>query len=412
MSNGSTILSRTYLQYQEERHVLSSNLGMKGAYGADGSEIKFSTVVTGSASGGSVISGIKATRSNTTSLQGAIVSTDDMPNSNFAISGGDGFAIVQRKDGQGIAYTNLTDFVQKSDGTYENSAGNKLMGIKYKDNGTLPSVLLNNIEVVKISNTSSKPIQTTKIDVSMRIPPSPGAINPTFEAQVYGSLGVSHTVTCTLTKTGAGTWNLTPAVTGGAITNPVAPIPVTFDNQGRLATVGGVVSGDAALTLDFSASGEANNQVVTLKLGTPGEHGGLVQVGDSALIFSITPDGAPASDALTNSFDQQGVVSTLFKNGAQPQKKYQIVLATFQDASGLDNIAGTAKVQTIASGVPSFQLPGQGSAGIVEPKHGRLSNINGTSTMVKLMETSTDTSIVLSAMSTSFEADKEFTRKI
>ncbi|MDP3533175.1 MAG: flagellar hook-basal body complex protein [Alphaproteobacteria bacterium] len=413
MSTASVSLSNTFLKLQEMRDGESANLGLKGAYGTDGTEIKFSTIVTGSASGGSVVSGIKATRSNTTSTQGAIVSTDDMPNSNFAVSGGDGLAIVQRKDGEGVAYTNLTDFVQKADGTYENSAGNKLLGIKYNDDGTLPSVISTNLEIVKITNNSSRPIPSTKVDVSMRIPPNlgVGVANPKFEAQVYGSLGIAHTITCTLTKTGAGAWNLTPVVTGGAVTSPV-PIAVTFNNDGTLATVGGAASGDAALTLDFSAGGETNNQVVTLKLGTPGESKGLVQVGDTALVFSITPDGAPASDALTNSFDQQGVISTLFKNGTQPRKQYQIVLAKFPDSNELDNIAGTAKIQTTKSGFPSFQIPGQGSVGILEPKHLKQSNVDSTATLVKLMTTATDASLVLSAMSTSFDADKEFTKRL
>lgn len=411
MSVASTTLSNTFLKLQEMRDGESANLGLKNAYGTDGSEIKFSTIVTGSASGGSVVSGIKATRSNTTSIQGGIVSTDDMPNSNFAVSGGDGLAIVQRKDGEGIAYTNLTDFIQKADGTYENSAGNKLMGIKYNADGTLPSVISTNLEVIKITNTSAKPIPTTKVDVSMRIPPNPVGPDPKFEAQVYGSLGIAHTITCTLTKTGAGIWNLAPVVTGGAVTSPV-PIPVTFNNDGTLATVGGVASGDAALTLDFSIGGETNAQIITLKLGTPGESKGLMQVGDTALTFSITPDGAPASDALTNVFDQQGVISTLFKNGTQPQKQFQIVLAKFLDSNELDNIAGTAKIQTTKSGFPSFQIPGQGSVGILEPKHLKQSNVDGTGTLVKLMTAATDQSLVLSAMSTSFDADKEFTKRL
>lgn len=412
MSLASTILSATFQALQSQREMQSGNLALMNADGSDGTKTSFTTSVT-AGFGGSFVTGVTATTTNTADIHGAIYSDKTMPNSNFAITG-NGYAIVRDPKGN-VVYTRLTDFTQQADGTYANSAGNKLMGMKFNPDGTLPTggAILNNLQLIQINTDNSIPVPTSNVGVNMRIPPNPAlGQNPTFETQIYGSLGIVHTLTCTFAKTGTNAWTVTPAITGGNITAPVAPIPITFNNNGTLATVNGNPTGTAVLTFDFSAGGESNVQNINLNLGTPGISNGLMQVGAFVVTYGITPDGAPVNDALTNTFNAQGVVSTVFKNSTRPQEQFQIVLANFMDPNALDNGDGTTKLQTLASGPPSFQVPGQGNVGVLAPQSLMQSNVDSTAQLVDVMGTSTTASLVLAALSQSIEGDKEFAKRM
>jgi flagellar hook protein FlgE len=411
MTGATDILSGAYLVGLKERDNIAANLGMMNADGADGVKSSFTTTVSGS-----LVTGINIETRKTTDTKGSIYSTADMPDSYFAVSGGDGLAIINRKDGKGIAYTNLMDFKLQSDGTYENSAGNKLMGIKFNPDGTLPAggAIRDNLTIVKLDILNSKPTPTSKIDVSMRIPAIAPAQNPAFTAQIYDTLGIAHTVTGTFTRTGANAWQLNAAVTNGVITAPGGggPTNITFNNDGTLATIGGAATGTLNFTFDFSAGGATNNQAVALNLGTPGQALGLVQAGEYAVTYNITPDGSRASDPLNNSFDKTGIISTVFKEANQPQKRYQIVLAKFDNPNGLDDIAGTGKVQSITSGEPSFQIPGLGNAGVLEPKHLTKSNIERISEMLALTHNATGGGFLVAAIAQSNDVENEFKSRI
>lgn len=411
MAEAARILSGAYLVNLQERGNTAANLGMMNADGADGVRSAFTTTVSGN-----LITGVNLETRKTTDTKGEIYSSGDMPDSYFAVSGGDGLAIVERKDGKGVAYTNLTDFKLQSDGTYENSAGNRLMGIRLNPNGTMPAggVIRDNLSVVKLDTLNSKPTPSSKIDVSMRIPAIAPAINPTFTAQIYDSLGIAHTVTYTLNRTGPNAWQLNAAVTNGNITAPAGggPTNITFNNDGTLATIGGAATGTLAFTFDFSAGGATNNQQVNLNLGTPGQSKGLVQAGEYAVTYNITPDGTRASDPLNNSFDKTGLISTVFKEANAPMPRYQIVIAKFANPNALDDIAGTAKTQSISSGEPSFQVPGQGNAGILEPKHLSKSNIQRIAEMLSLTENATTGGFMVAALAQSNKVDDEFKSRI
>lgn len=390
------------------RDVSATTLGLTDADGTTGIKNAFLTSVTNG-----MVTGVTQVSVKTTNVKGSIYATPDMPNSYFATSGSNDYAIVKRSDGSGIAYTNKTDFSKNAKGQFENSAGDLLMGIPFNPDGTLPPIISSNLQVVTLGNISSKPTPTSRIDVAMRIPASKiVGTTEVFTAQIYDSLGVPHTATYTLTKTAANAWNLTAAVTGGNITNPAGAVAVTFNNDGTLATIGGAAIGTQAYTFDFSAGGANNAQAVSLNLGTPGQANGLVQAGDTSVTFSVVPDGSQASQALSDNFASSGIISSTFVNGIAPIPRFQIILGVFPNPNGLHDVKGTAKLATTESGPVSLQIPGQGNAGVLAPGSLTKSNVDRTRAMLDLTTNATTVSYLGAALSQSFDVEKGLIQRL
>ncbi len=65
-------------------------------------------------------------------------------------------------------------------------------------------------------------------------------------------------------------------------------------------------------------------------------------------------------------------------------------------------------MQSIASGEPGFQIPGQGNAGILEPKHLTKSNIERISEMLALTSNATGGGFLVAPIAQSNDVENEF----
>lgn len=83
-------------------------------------------------------------------------------------------------------------------------------------------------------------------------------------------------------------------------------------------------------------------------------------------VITASQNGAGPNQRVGIGIDEEGRVHARFANGYR-QNLYQIPLATFTNAEGLNDISGTAFEETNESGVPSISAPGTGGAGILSP---------------------------------------------
>jgi flagellar hook protein FlgE len=183
------------------------------------------------------------------------------------------------------------------------------------------------------------------------------------------SLGVSHTIGQTWTKTAANTWSLAladPTLTsGGTTSGAISPstVDVTFDSSGVLASTN---PSPVSLSVTGLTTGAAASNI-TLNLGTVGKTDGVTQFASTSTTPGIenptfTQDGALYGQVTGVTIDGKGLITASFDNGVK-LPVYQIPIATFANASGLTSVSGTVYSQNQAAGNVSLRMPGDGGAG-------------------------------------------------
>src|SRR6266446_5824195 len=153
---------------------------------------------------------------------------------------GDGFFIVQTAAG-GIEYTRGGNFQVNTKGNLTTATRDELLGWTI-NNGVLDT----NLPVGPISvpvGSLAPPIATTttSVDLNLNAAASAGPPPDTFSTsvQVYDSLGISHIVTFTFTKTTtANQWTFSAGLPAGDTTVPGTPVTgtLTFDQFGQLTS--------------------------------------------------------------------------------------------------------------------------------------------------------------------------------
>ncbi len=262
-----------------------------------------------------------------TFTQGSVQSTG-VP-TDVAIQGG-GFFIVQ-KDGVS-SYTRAGDFSVDANNFLVTSEGQQVMGYP-----AVNGVVNNGTAVQPLqlgAGSISPPVATGNLQVQTNLDAG-AAVNDTFSTPVtiFDSLGNSHILTLTFTKTSANNWNyslsvpsadLNPTLVGGVPTPQtgiLASGPLAFDGNGMLVgtaagtagapaftgtgtgTITGVAAGAASVAetitmtaidaTHFSVTGSASGAIGTATVGTPFSSG---QIG-----FTINAGGTPfaAGDQFT-----------------------------------------------------------------------------------------------------------------
>jgi flagellar hook protein FlgE len=180
---------------------------------------------------------------------------------------------------------------------------------------------------------------------------------------VYDSLGVSHSVVLTFTKTANNAWDWEASIDGVA-NNGVANLgSLTFDDKGQFNTI----TGD---TITVQASGGA--QAATIKL----DLSALTQLAATTDAALSSQDGLEAGslsgfDVISNT----GEVLGLYSNGMK-QVVGQLAIAKFINPSGLVRAGMNLYDKGLNSGEPEIGIAGSGSRGTVTSGYLEASNVD------------------------------------
>jgi flagellar hook protein FlgE len=184
--------------------------------------------------------------------------------------------------------------------------------------------------------------------------------------QVFDSQSTSRALTVTFTKTAINEYSASATVSGGTAT--AAATPITFDLNGFLA-------GPATLNVDLTGIPGADNQTITLQLGTPGQSTGLTQFGSSSTATAVTQDGSGSGTLTAVSFDANGTLQGIFSNGRSVPIA-QLAIADFTNDAGLLRDGNNYFISSVASGEALLGEANTGGRGVVQGSSLEGSNVD------------------------------------
>ncbi|HEY3266000.1 MAG TPA: flagellar hook protein FlgE [Armatimonadota bacterium] len=185
--------------------------------------------------------------------------------------------------------------------------------------------------------------------------------------KIYDSLGTSHTLQVSFTKTAnPGEWTYTATSPDGTF-GATGTGTVTFDTNGKITG-----SGVLPTTMTLTAPGGANATIpIDLNVANLSSLSGNGQ----STITPTAQNGLPLGTLTGYSIDTSGIVSGAFSNG-MTQAIAQISVANFTNPNGLEKLGGNVFGQSANSGLPQAGTPMSGGRGKLTANNLEMSNVD------------------------------------
>ncbi len=311
--------------------------------------------------------GTKVSGTATNFLQGSMSTT---ANSTDMALQGNGFFVVQQGGVQSL--TRAGNFQLDSVGNLTTASGQQVMG--YPSAG---GVIDTNAALVPLSvpvgvNEAAQATQNFSVTANLNAAATTGTA-VTTPVTIYDSLGDSHALTVTYTKTGSNTWDYAVTLPSGDATGtPVNNTgTLTFDSAGKLVTPAANVSGiqfpglaDGASDLSFNWNLYKSTGVAT-----------IAQSIAASSATASSQDGFASGTYQSFTVDSSGVISASFSNG-HTANIGQVAVASVTNAEGLTKVGNNNYMTTSASGAASIGVAGAGGRGTIEDSALEQSNVD------------------------------------
>lgn len=360
--------------------VIGNNLANLNTIGFKGSAVAFQDLVSQSVSGSGTNPaqvGLGVTMGSVSPVfsQGAIEASRDA--TNVAIQGG-GFFVV--RDASGLSYTRAGNFSFDSTGRLVTADGLRVQGWTTTDPATgRISVTAQPGDIAVPPGVLRAPVPTTEFRTVSNLNAA-AAVNDTFASsvEIIDSLGKSHAMTITYTKTGAGAWSVKMEVPGADVAGGTAGTPftvaagaLTFDAQGALATFtptapaagGGTAPAIADVTFTTPAwTNGAAASALTFDLVDVAGTATLSGFAAPSATSSISQNGSSAGMIENVSVSADGTILATFGAG-QTVAVGQLALASFNNTKGLVKLGANRFGESQAAGLPNIGTAGTGGRG-------------------------------------------------
>ncbi len=311
--------------------------------------------------------------------------SEDMTNGTIASTGidsnmamdGAGYFVTSNPAGA-LTYTRAGDFTTNSNGQLTSLDGNLVMGYPavngvVSTNSSLQPIKVGQGTTVPASATSSFSL-TTNLDSSAAV----GTQYSPTPVSIYDSLGGSHLLSITFTKTGTNTWSYGASVPsadlqgGTGSTTSLGSGTLTFDNSGTLTSP----TGNLALQPVGPFSDGAAAMTPTWNLADSSTSGPLIsQTASANNTSAYKQDGFAAGTLSSFSVLSDGTVQGTFSNG-ENRALGQVAVATFANPQGL-RLTGDNKYQiTTSSGQAVIGAAGSGGRGTIKGASVEQSNVD------------------------------------
>jgi flagellar hook protein FlgE len=278
---------------------------------------------------------------------------------------GDGFFVVKTASGA-TEYTRGGNFKVNSRGNLTTATEEELQG------WTINNGILNtNAPVGPITvpvGSLAPPQATTSVSVDLNLDAAASAGPPpdsfSTPVEIYDSLGTSHIITFTFTKSSTpNQWNYSVALPASEATPPATPVTgtLTFDNTGRLISP---TPADPAPELKVTG---LNNGAADLDItwnlfdnGTPR----ITQFAQTSAASANSQNGSPAANLVSVGLADGGRILAKYSNGQQTVVG-QLALATIRNPESLIAVGNSNYQLSALSASPAVGLPGTGGRGQV-----------------------------------------------
>jgi flagellar hook protein FlgE len=360
-------------------NVIGNNLSNINTIGFKASSVTFMDLVSQTTGGSSINPmqvglGVVTGSMSPIFNQGAIESTGEPTN---AAIQGSGFFVVKGPDGAQF-YTRAGNFSLNNEGVLISPDGYKVQGWSAVDPATGHIVTTGApADIIVPAGVLRDPVQTTQINLQSNLD-SGASVGDTFDTpiQIFDSLGESHIMTATFTKTAAGwDWNMT--VPGDEVA-PASLVPVsvasgtmTFDGFGQVATfapAGPATGGGAAPAITdvtFNAPAWANGATASAITWDLVDDNNVVQLtgfASPSATASKSQNGAAAGKIDNISITVDGSIVATFGAG-QTVSIAKIAIANFNNPKGLVKMGSNRFGESQASGIPNIGEAGTGGRG-------------------------------------------------
>ncbi len=355
---GNNLANMNTTAFKSSKSSFAELIGALGDVGTNGNPIQVGL--------GSTIAGVTPTLT-----QGSIAYTG---RSGDAAINGTGFFVVETPGG-GQGFTRAGNFSFSPTGEFISSDGYRVLGYGATNGVVDTSGTL--VPIVVSGSNSLAPNATTDFSITANLDAdTPAADTFATGVQIYDSLGGSHLVTVTFTRTAAGwDWAATiPAVdTGGVAGDPPTQVgngSITFDENGVLTPPAAVPT----LTIAGLANGAAD-MTVNFNMVDPSGVGLLTGYAATSATTATTQNGYSAGQLRGFSIDSKGIITGVYDNGLS-QALAQLALASFPNAEGLQKYKGNTFVAIGSSGEPSIGAAGAGGRGTISGSALEQSNVD------------------------------------
>src|SRR5215471_208661 len=301
--------------------VISNNLANLNTTGYKASDAQFQDLMAsemGAGSGASQIGmGVAPVRVERSFTQGSIQSTGGATD---AAIQGDGFFVVRDSNNQ-MLFTRAGNFKVDSDGNLVTISGDKVQGWSAVGGTVNPNGPIGNVTVPTNSAIPATP--TTKMTLNLNLDASAqtGTTAATFGApiQVVDSLGATHTLTATFTKTGANTWKYSVTIPqadlASTTTTPLATGTLTFDSTGKLTSP---AASDPPVSVQITGLADsAADMTVNWSLFDNNGSGLLTQFAQASSLAGTDQDGAASGQITKIGMQDGGLIIATYSNGQQ-----------------------------------------------------------------------------------------------
>ncbi|HEY3598451.1 MAG TPA: flagellar hook protein FlgE [Paraburkholderia sp.] len=320
--------------------------------------------------------------------QGQVTTTDVA--TDIAING-NGFFQMQNANGT-VTYSRNGQFTPDKNGFLVDAEGNKVMGFVANAQGVLQTA---QTVPIQIPTTQLAPVPTTTITAGINLnaqatAPTVAPFDPTNQnsftfttgVPTFDSLGGSTTVNLFFVKgAAAGSWEVFSNTPGGT---PTDLGTMQFDQSGNLtatttpppastptATVG-------QFTLPLTNTDGAANQNITVDVST------ATQFGGANGITNLGQNGFGTATLAAFAVGQDGTITGTYSDG-RTAALGQVVLATFNNPNGLQNLGNNQFAQTNDSGVAQVAVAGSTNHGSLLGSSIESSNVDLTGSLVDLI---------------------------
>jgi flagellar hook protein FlgE len=296
---------------------------------------------------------------------------------NMALQG-QGFFTLQSKAGT-AEYTRAGNFTVDKNGYLVDPSGNSVMGWNavagvVSANSTPSPIFVN-------PGATSAPVATSTVSNTTNLNAA-AATGTTFTTPIaiYDSLGESHNLQITYTKTAtAGQWSTTVTTDAGATVTGY-PATIQFDANGVLTSPASPTN--PTLTITGWPSG-ATSPTVTVNVWNNGT-ANLTSYSSASATTATTQNGYAAGSVASIAVDQTGTIVGTFTNG-QTMPLAQVAVTTFANANGLAKQGDNTYTMTLASGSPVVGAADSGGRGSVLGANLESSNVDVATEFTKLI---------------------------
>lgn len=399
--------------------VVGDNISNSSTIGYKASRAGFEDLIAGGQTAGKVVgSGSTTSAVNTIFEQGTLEFTNRPLD--LAIDG-NGFFVVA--DGAQRFYTRAGDFKVNSSGYIVNQNEKAVLGFPANGSGALEPLNVNTVSQDSVATTSialsgnldaSEPTMSDPLPVPTPVDTAtviPAGVNPagytagaqamsyadlnnmaafSTVAQVFDSLGASHTVTFFAFRTDAtareytiqgyvnsdevdtaGSASGLPRLVTDDITSPDGDVVLTFADDGTLTS-----SGQLSVTIPWN-NGSSSSSIDL-------DFGSFTQYSGSSNILSIQQDGQGVGTVTSLNIESDGRIFARLSNG-QSAVIGTIGLVNFSSPEGLTRIGGNLLQQSSQSGEPVVGRADSGTFGSIESGRIELSTVDIANEFVKLI---------------------------